>query len=275
MYQFALDEIGNRIFIEDAEKGKTYRCSVCQKEMIPKKGSIRVPHFAHKPGVECTDWGDMSEWHSGWQKRFPKECQEVVMEKDGEKHRADVYIEKKKLVIEFQHSPISAEEFNRRNLFYTGCGYQLIWVFDAAGKVRALSDRIFSDGKVFYNKMEWMRKRNTFLGFPEKSARIFVYLEVQDVNETRELLAIYGLDEKRIVAYYTAPRILPENFVKTYGGVAEEGVRSIEEILDNTRWKLDPQGAKREMKIRQLRANQNAQVSAGPRKRPVKRRRRF
>ena len=28
----------------------------------------------------------MSEWHCSWQEKFPAECREVVLEKDGVKH---------------------------------------------------------------------------------------------------------------------------------------------------------------------------------------------
>lgn len=113
---------------------------------------------------------DMSEWHKEWQDIFPKENQEVVISLDIDEftyhsdsmnyefsdyksyyeeheeferlcltdkkdlkilhiqHRADVCIGK--YVIEFQHSPISKKEFNKRNWFYTKAGYKLIWIFD-------------------------------------------------------------------------------------------------------------------------------------------------
>jgi competence CoiA-like predicted nuclease len=66
---------------------------------------------------------DMTEWHKNWQKAFPIECNEVYLENNGEVHRADVLIEKRKVVIEFQHSPMSGEEFEKRNAFYKSqCG---------------------------------------------------------------------------------------------------------------------------------------------------------
>ena len=59
------------------------------------------------------DWKyDMSEWHRGWQSRFPENVREIVVEHRGECHRADILMGG--YVIEFQHSPISAGEFERR-----------------------------------------------------------------------------------------------------------------------------------------------------------------
>ena len=43
-------------------------------------------------------------------------------------------------VIEFQHSPITAEEFNVRNQFYLTYGKKVIWIFD-------LSEE-FEDGRI-------------------------------------------------------------------------------------------------------------------------------
>jgi len=59
----------------------------------------------------------MSDWHKAWQSIFPLKNQEVPLPFDKPCHRADVLAYG--YVIEFQHSPISVEEFDERNLFYT------------------------------------------------------------------------------------------------------------------------------------------------------------
>lgn len=56
----------------------------------------------------------------------------------GELHIADVYLEQSKTVIEFQHSPITAEEFRSRTLFHANNGRRIVWVFDERGKDPAL-----------------------------------------------------------------------------------------------------------------------------------------
>ena len=69
----------------------------------------------------------MSEWHYQWQNQFPLINQENVFTLNGRTHRADVFINK--TVIEFQHSPISKNEFEDRNRFYNGLGFYVIWIF--------------------------------------------------------------------------------------------------------------------------------------------------
>lgn len=74
----------------------------------------------------------MSDWHYDWQNQFPVDNQEVVFKLDNKIHRADVFIND--TVLEFQHSPISEDEFNDRNSFYNNLGYKVVWIFDAVEK---------------------------------------------------------------------------------------------------------------------------------------------
>ena len=124
----AKDKNGNIVYIDEAVKGEEYFCPICEKRVIQKLGDVREHHFAHIS--ECTDlWQyDESEWHKEWKNKFPKENREVVV---GE-HRADVLINN--LVVEFQHSKISIEEFRARNDYYREKGYNIVWLFDVSGE---------------------------------------------------------------------------------------------------------------------------------------------
>ena len=101
----ALDTNRNRISIENAIKGNQYFCPICGEILtIRATESLAVKtHFAHKRGTICyDDWKhDMSEWHLSWQRQFPEQYREVVIEKNGIKHRADICING--TVIEFHH----------------------------------------------------------------------------------------------------------------------------------------------------------------------------
>lgn len=126
--EYALTADHHRVHAFDAEKGQEYYCPVCGNQVIPRQGEVNSWHFAHVTSC-MDDWKyDMSEWHRGWQSRFPENVREIVVEHRGECHRADILMGG--YVIEFQHSPISAGEFERRNKFYTRAGYKVIWVFD-------------------------------------------------------------------------------------------------------------------------------------------------
>jgi hypothetical protein len=82
---------------------------------------------------------------------YLKEYQEVVVEKNGVKHRADVKLPDG-TVVEFQHSPISPIEAMERTNFYG----KVMWVFDLTKK----------------DKIDWTKKvgnyGNTFYTFKHK-----------------------------------------------------------------------------------------------------------
>lgn len=189
-------------------KNQKFFCPSCGGELIVKNGSINIPHFAHRSLKDCDTFSeDMSYWHRHWQSLFPEECREVVIELDisesdyyrakvdfdtyrdftesmeafeswceiwgyekGKdlkiKHRADVCYNG--YVIEFQHSHISAQEFNERNWFYNAAGYKVIWIFDFiedsyTGKMEWYEE---IPGKYYTKtKYRWLYPSKTFRDF--------------------------------------------------------------------------------------------------------------
>lgn len=139
------DKTGHIVDAEKIEKSdSTYHCPLCKMKVVLKKGKVKCSHFAHEKGNDCDKdfkTPDMSEWHRTRQSLFFNRCREVVInnKETGEKHRADVLLFNE-YVIEFQHSPISAREFDRRNTFYTQCGYKVVWIFDLS----SVSDHLTS-----------------------------------------------------------------------------------------------------------------------------------
>ena len=125
----AIDENENRIVADNARKDVKYFCPICKTEVRLKAGDINASHFAHVTLNDCDDFSrDMSEWHREWQALFPIKNREHIMQSENEVHRADVCCYG--TVIEFQHSPISYDEFWQRNRFYTEQGYKVVWIFD-------------------------------------------------------------------------------------------------------------------------------------------------
>lgn len=51
---YALDETGQLININVAEKGNKYYCPSCKHLVIVRKGEIKVHHYAHKADNSCT-----------------------------------------------------------------------------------------------------------------------------------------------------------------------------------------------------------------------------
>ncbi len=131
----AIDKDKNRIFACDGKPDKDCFCPVCAEPLSYRAGSYNIPHFAHKAKSVCTygkDLDNKSPWHRHMQELFPREMQEVVFidENTGEKHIADIFIQETNTIIEFQHSPITKEEFQRRTMFHILAGRRIVWVFD-------------------------------------------------------------------------------------------------------------------------------------------------
>ncbi|MBR5923474.1 MAG: hypothetical protein IKZ59_06745 [Clostridia bacterium] len=222
----ALNNAKTKISIEEALPSENYFCPVCGNPVIVKAAkseNIRT-HFAHKRNNLCIDnWKhDMSEWHYEWQSKFPIENREVVVENNGIVHRADILINS--TVIEFQHSPISGEEFESRNKFYKKCGYRVVWLFDATDQMK-IDDCDY---------LVWKRKTTRFSNMITPIDAVFIqhYLPEKD-----DLLLITRLDPKNVFFYNTVFPIMPENFLKEYSYIEDKNVLSIQSIIEKTETK--------------------------------------
>jgi competence CoiA-like predicted nuclease len=119
---FAHDKYGKRI---RAEKGKKGYCPSCGAKLTAKCGRIVVHHWAHDFG-DCDSWsGPETDWHRYWKSLVPPDCCEVVIERDGVKHRADI-MTRSGMVVELQHSSIGPDEIEKREDFYG----RMLWLFD-------------------------------------------------------------------------------------------------------------------------------------------------
>lgn len=244
----ALTKDNKKISIEDAVPGESYFCSVCGNPVVVKAASsesIRT-HFAHKRNNLCPDnWKhDMSDWHFDWQSKFPIENREVVVKKDDVSHRADILINN--TVIEFQHSPISSEEFEARNSFYKNCGYQVVWLFDATDKMK--EDDCFG--------LVWKRKTTLFSNMKTPIDGLFVQHYLPEKNN---LLYISQIDPKEVRYHSTVYPIMPDNFLKEFGGILDDNVLSIRTIFEKTKeQELADKRRKREEEERQSTVAANA-----------------
>ena len=186
----ALDSNENRIHADDYKAGMRCFCPVCLEEVKCRRGKINRPHFAHLKGSDCL-WGAdkdyKSEWHIRMQEYFPKDAREVRFKdaETGEVHIADVFIENENTVIEFQKSPINADEYLSRTLFHLTAGRRIVWVFDESkgnagndhGRFR--EDDLMPWGYPYNNlQFRWMRQPRKFLAI---GPRIDQYANVYSV----------------------------------------------------------------------------------------------
>lgn len=231
----ALDENNNPVWISNAKKDFKYHCPFCGASVFIKaeNSSIVSKHFAHVRNVECDDFcNDMSEWHYSWQMMFPEMNREVVVEKDGVKHRADILINN--TVIEFQHSPITTEEIYRRNMFYLSCGYDVVWVFDGNDLIKHEKNGSINPEQCYESDLCWKRARHHFSQkMPQRVVVIIDYKIKQDNDDSRTLLLLVNYNEKYFSFYKTYCRIKQENLLKQYG-IGNDTFFSISELIKNT-----------------------------------------
>lgn len=244
----AIDKDGNKIAIENAVKGCDYFCPDCGCPLILKavdSPGIRT-HFAHKKGADCdTFQHDMSDWHLDWQKRFPLDNREVSLEVNGIKHRADVLINN--TVIEFQHSPIKAEEIARRNEFYLASGHNMVWVFDADEKIKKDYGGSIDPANLRGGTgLCWSRAKQQFNLKMDPRVRVFFHykseLSVPQFSGRKIdiLILITELGPKYFtfydsIFYNQGPKyayITIDNFLKEYGAPLENDTYSITDIIN-------------------------------------------
>ena len=141
----ALADGGGRIGIDEydpaSHRGRML-CPVCDAGLTARRGSVKVHHYAHKPGARCDPWRQgMTEWHRSWQEHWDPERNEVRMERGGIVHIADV-VTTDCVVVEFQHSDLSREEVAAREAFYG----DMVWVFDGGDSA---ASRVLMRGRNF------------------------------------------------------------------------------------------------------------------------------
>lgn len=120
----AYNDKGERKYIDDWDKKKDgIPYDILKNELVSKKGNIKMWHFAYKSKNDPDTWKEkkMTEWHRYWQSIVKPENIEITIEN----HRADIQ-RNDGWIIEIQHSNISEDEIEEREIFYGN----MIWLFD-------------------------------------------------------------------------------------------------------------------------------------------------
>ncbi len=156
----AINKVGNRVYAKNASRDEDYFCPVCKAPVKLRKGDVRAPHFAHGRDRLCTDgWNyETTVWRQKRLEQFPEKNREViVVNKDGEKHRADVLIAD--TVILFRSRLISEERFLEITNFFQSLGYRVIWIFDMSERFHKGSIKRLTSPK---NLCSWSRHAHIF-----------------------------------------------------------------------------------------------------------------
>ncbi len=104
-------------------------CGFCGGDIFAKCGGIRIWHWAHKSETSDCTGKEETAWHREWKDEFPELCQEVIVEHNGKKHRADVIFDG--IVYEFQSQSMRTEDMLERERFWCQTGRGFAWVIKA------------------------------------------------------------------------------------------------------------------------------------------------
>ncbi|NVO10268.1 MAG: hypothetical protein HXX16_09935 [Bacteroidales bacterium] len=120
----AIDENNNKV---RPRKGDKAICPFCFEKVIAVCGDINIHHWRHEAINNCDSWKEPeTEWHRDWKQKFPKEWQEYIIEKNNEKHIADIRTNSG-LILELQNSSISNLTIQIRENFYQN----MVWLINA------------------------------------------------------------------------------------------------------------------------------------------------
>lgn len=203
--EFALSETGERVKATKSTKGF---CDMCGKPLIPKCGSIRQPHWAHKSARDCDPWWEPeSDWHRNWKNLVDENFREKVIVKNGVKHRADIQLVSG-IVVELQNSPLSFDERCEREAFYE----KMLWIIHLPNaKItnceHSEENDFFGDISVqIKNINEWIYRAPhlspIFLDFGDKD-KIFHITEFDDPSTKKRTRNLHGtyFDKKEFINF--------------------------------------------------------------------------
>lgn len=152
------------------------QCPGCDGEVFAKCGEIRIWHWSHAADHDCDPWSEgESEWHLGWKKHAEADRTEVVIERNGVKHRADILCINS-AVLELQASSISPAEIREREGFYK----YMAWLFRVTW-----SDRLHYGKKGFWWKHGALSQ--TFITKP-----LFWHFEEEGIVQEVKLALVEG-----------------------------------------------------------------------------------
>lgn len=126
----------------EKNSNQDYYCDNCKEEMIhhKSKSGVRIGHFKHKSGSDCSNYKKMSIEHLQIQYQIfnyisknYKTITSIELEKwlGNNSIRADVYIRTKKgteIGIEVQSSSITHDEISRRTALYAKHNIYVLWL---------------------------------------------------------------------------------------------------------------------------------------------------
>lgn len=130
------DDATEPIEAREATTARTYTCVGCGAPAILKRGKVKIAHFAHRNGSECSQTTGESDEHREAKTaiydalRADPRVSAVQMEKPLGASRPDVYFEqgRVRVAIEVQRTSITINDMMVRTEAYARAGIAVLWV---------------------------------------------------------------------------------------------------------------------------------------------------
>ncbi|GHP14985.1 competence protein [Lentilactobacillus fungorum] len=172
----------NSVVHENTTK-MVFVCPCCRSTVILKRGKYRIAHFSHQANATCVGFSENeSEAHLKGKLTFKRQVREMGYRVEIEvvmpsiEQRADVFLPDEQFVIEYQCSPISFDEINRRTRNYRHLGNQVIWILGGRHRSRALTSEAVAKFARFQAHLGF------YIVFYEASAKQFwLYDHIQEI----------------------------------------------------------------------------------------------
>jgi len=187
----------------EAKKGLQGTCVCCGSVTIPKCGTIKIHHWAHRSLTNCDSWWENEgPWHRDWKRAVgaedPARIEITIKDHEsGKWHRADA-MTPDGWVVELQHSPISHSDMDARESFYGQHAKGMIWIFDHYNKVY-LRDHRLEDAKaiVFVHDKKGVTLLVKHPGeYRKREIRLFAQEELVEILSTKGMSAILQIIEE-------------------------------------------------------------------------------
>lgn len=232
----------NNILSEPLHETVSGLCPYCKTPVIPKCGSVKIHHWAHKnKSLHCI-YEPMTEWHLEWQKyaeSFGYETEKLFLSENGDRI-ADIYIPENK-VIELQHSSIDTKTAVGRCESYKTFGMRLSWIFDYQEKYDKNHLTIVPIAYIenhYSLRQRWNKKVLHVLfegGYP-KYGRVFVQFnneifEVKKIHSNGNAL-LEKIDDRKEVFNFDVPKTIYDYIILNKNQGHEFGLPS---SCDNTK----------------------------------------
>lgn len=187
----ALNREGIRVSGSEASKEEEYYCQQCGQRVIPKKGDIKIHHFAHYPGSPpCVWWEPETEEHLLMKQEIIellKRDNDIVLAEleyklniNGNNLFPDVYVELvdgKRIAVECQVSNKPFNLFIQKTELYSKNNIYTLWIFPLRDLREDLT--LISD----YNVVPIIQRQSHTWNF----GRIYT-LDVSKTNSTRNTI---------------------------------------------------------------------------------------